>query len=195
MRYATLMKLIVGLGNPGKEYVGSRHNAGFDFLDRFAATTEATAFKMNKKFEAETSEVIIDGAKVLLAKPQTFMNNSGSAVQKLLGFYKLNLSDLIIVYDEMDFEPGKFAFSFGRGSAGHNGIESIAQSLGTADFARLRIGIGRPKDPSQKPDYVLSRPNTDDQKKIGDALEKAAEAATTWVSEGLTKAMNLWNGV
>lgn len=189
------MKIIVGLGNPGKDYAGSRHNVGFDFLDRFAEATEASDFKLNKKFDAEVSEVTIDQTKVLLAKPQTFMNDSGSAVQKIMSFYKLALSDFIVVYDEMDFEPGKFTFSFGRGSAGHNGIESIAQSLGTTDFARLRIGIGRPTHAGEKADYVLGLAPSDDQKKIASSVKEAIDAITMWVTEGLTKAMNKWNGV
>jgi len=189
------MKLIIGLGNPGKEYSGSRHNVGFDVLDQLASTHNAGKFIAQKKFEAELRELTINETKVLLAKPQTFMNNSGSSVQKLQHFYKLNLQDLMIVYDEMDIEPGKFMFSYGRGSAGHNGVESITASLGTTDFARLRIGIGRPKNPEEKASYVLNKPNKDDQKKIDATIKTSISALETWVSEGLTKAMNTWNGV
>lgn len=189
------MKIIIGLGNPGKDYESTRHNVGFDFVDRLAKTHNAESFTLNKKFEAEITEIVINDTKVLLAKPQTFMNNSGIAVQKIMNFYKISFNDLIVVYDEMDFEPGKFAFSISRGSAGHNGIESIAQTLGTTDFARLRIGIGRTQHAGDKANYVLNKPSAEDQKNIQTSFGTATKAIETWVADGLTKAMNAWNGV
>src|SRR5689334_6786030 len=134
------MKLIVGLGNPGKEYAGTRHNIGFRILDALAESP----FKDESKFKSEISEMRVGSEKVILAKPTTFMNNSGEAVQALKSFYKLEDGDILVIQDEMDYMPGVFAFSFGNGPAGHNGIASIQEMLATRDFARLRIGIGRP---------------------------------------------------
>lgn len=141
------MILIVGLGNPGKEYEKTRHNAGFMVLDEFAKTHDFPAFKLSKKHSSFISEGILDQVKVVLAKPQTFMNNSGKAVKSLLGKTK---SDLVVIHDDIDIPLGKVKVSRGSGSAGHKGVDSIIQALGTKDFTRIRIGIlpptGKPKD-------------------------------------------------
>ncbi len=189
------MKLIVGLGNPGKEYIGTRHNAGFELVDRLADKLQASSFKPETKFKSEIAEARVGTEKVLLVKPQTFMNASGEAVQALTAFYKLDLKDVLIVHDEMDYSPGVFAFSIGSGPAGNNGIASIQEMLGTKDIARLRIGIGRSSASMANEDYVLNKPTLEERLAIDSAMEKCLQAAEQWITEGLTKAMNSWNGV
>jgi PTH1 family peptidyl-tRNA hydrolase len=187
------MKLIVGLGNPGKEYAGTRHNLGFEALDHLAEKLE-TSFKTDKKFQAEIAEAHIGSEKVLLAKPTTFMNLSGDAVQALKSFYKLENADILVLHDEMDYEPGKIAFSIGSGPAGHNGVESIQERLATKEIARLRLGIGRPTIEA-KEDYVLGRPSDADRGLINSKLDDTRYAILDFVTKGLTKAMNVWNAV
>ena len=184
------MKLIVGLGNPGKEYAGTRHNIGFRVLDALADSS----FNDESKFKSEISEMRVGSEKVILAKPTTFMNNSGEAVQALKSFYKLEDGDILIIQDEMDYMPGVFAFSFGNGPAGHNGIASIQERLATRDFARLRIGIGRPTV-GTKEDFVLTKFSDEEEKKIASREKDLLQASKDWVSQGLTKTMNVWNAV
>ncbi|MBI2552006.1 aminoacyl-tRNA hydrolase [Candidatus Uhrbacteria bacterium] len=140
------MKLIVGLGNPGKEYEKTRHNVGFLAVDGIARDLQFSKWKMEKKLEAEVCRGFIASCceDVILAKPQTFMNNSGAAVKKLTVNYRLTTDDLLIVHDDLDLELGTLRLSYGSGSAGHNGVQSIIDALGTKDFWRLRVGIGRP---------------------------------------------------
>jgi PTH1 family peptidyl-tRNA hydrolase len=163
------MKLIVGLGNPGKEYEKTRHNIGFRILNEMAG-----GFKFEKKFNAE-----IKKEKLIFAKPQTFMNNSGVAVAAIAKFYKIKPENIIVVHDDMDLAFGKIKISFGSRSAGHNGVQSIIDSLGTNEFYRIRSGIGhRPeKIPAEK--YVLqkfSAPEEKEMKKIiSEAVEKIKE--------------------
>lgn len=187
------MKLIVGLGNPGKEYAGTRHNVGFEVVDAFAAPLEAT-FKLQKDFKAEIAEARIGSEKVLLAKPVTFMNLSGEAVRAIKSFYKLSVEDILLVHDEMDFAPGAFAFSIGSGPAGHNGVESVQEALATKEIARLRIGVGRPTVET-KENYVLGRFSKEEQASITSLLPNLRLAICDWTSSGLDKAMNLWNGL
>lgn len=141
------MFLIVGLGNPGKEYQNTRHNVGFMALDAFAKTHDFPEFSLSKKHSSFISEGLLRQTKFTLAKPQTFMNNSGKAVKSLLGKTK---SDLVVMHDDIDIPLGKVKVSRGSGSAGHKGVDSIIQALGTKDFTRIRIGIlpptGKPKD-------------------------------------------------
>ena len=182
------MKLIVGLGNPGKEYGHTRHNAGWDAVGIAAADMEAT-FTTKKEWRADVAETRVEDGKVLLVRPLTFMNLSGEAVSAIQQFFKIPLENILIVQDEMDFPPGRVAFSVGGGDAGHNGIASIRESLGSDAFVRLRIGIGRPVSPIKPEDYVLQRPTTDQKP----AIEEAAQALQGWITEGTKKAMNLWN--
>lgn len=189
------MKLIVGLGNPDKEYIGTRHNAGFEFVERLAQKLAADPFQMQGKFKSEITEARVGSEKVLLAKPQTYMNASGEAVQALVSFYKLDLNDVLVAHDEMDYSPGVFAFSIGSGPAGNNGVASIQEMLGTKDIPRLRIGIGRSSPPMANQDYVLNKPTLEERLAIDSAMEKGLQAAQQWITEGLTKTMNSWNGV
>jgi len=184
------MKLIVGLGNPGKEYEGTRHNIGFRLLDALAEAP----FKNEAKFKSDISELRLGSEKVILAKPTTFMNNSGEAVQALKAFYKLEDGDILVIQDEMYYAPGVFAFATNSGPAGHNGISSIQERLGTKETPRLRIGIGRPSV-GTKEDFVLTKFSKDEESKIYARQDDMLQAAKDWVSQGLTKTMNVWNAV
>ncbi len=136
------MKLIIGLGNPENEYRGTRHNAGFEFVDHFQAELQLPAFAMNKKFSAEISEGHHTTlGKIILVKPQTFMNNSGSAVRTIISYYNISLSDIMIVHDDLDIEIGHYKKSSNIRAAGHNGVQSIIDCLGTQEFTRIRIGV------------------------------------------------------
>lgn len=153
--------LIVGLGNPGPEYISTRHNIGFLALDRLREVFGASEFRPEPKFSAELSSAIIDGQKIILAKPTTYMNESGRAVRAILDYYKLEVSALIVIHDDLDLAPGTLRTTDSSRAAGHNGVQDIIDVLGTQDFFRIRIGIGRPVEvegvcmPSH--DYVLGR--------------------------------------
>ncbi len=145
------MKLIIGLGNPGKEYEKTRHNAGFLAVERIARDPQFSAaadhrqkqtFNFQSKFNAEISHQIVGNEKVILAKPQTFMNSSGKAVKAIMDYYKVNSQDVVVIHDDLDIPLGKYKVSKNRGSAGHKGVQSIIDCLGTKDFTRIRIGIG-----------------------------------------------------
>lgn len=183
------MKLIVGLGNPGSEYTETRHNAGFLAVQALAVSEEGE-WKHDDKRKADVCRIEVNGESVLLAKPTTFMNASGEAVQALLSFYKVAPEDLLVVHDEMDVAPGAMRFKQGGGDAGHNGITSIIERLGTDNFARLRLGIGRP-GPDHPPtaDYVLGHLSPKDDLNILDAISGMRD----WIEGGMGKAMNHWN--
>jgi PTH1 family peptidyl-tRNA hydrolase len=135
------MKLIIGLGNPGEKYKNNRHNSGFIIMDELKKDWDFPDFEFSKKFNAEISENNAQGEKTMLVKPQTFMNNSGEAVQKIMDFYKLSPEEITVIHDDLDIELGKMKISSDSSSAGHNGIESIIEKLGTQNFKRIRIGI------------------------------------------------------
>lgn len=186
------MKLIVGLGNPGREYAATRHNVGFMVIDRLAHKIGLAVEK--KKFKALVGQGQLSHEKVLLAKPQTFMNLSGEAVSALLHWYKLETADLIVVFDDMDLPPGKLRIRLEGGSGGHKGMESIIRELGSESFTRLRIGVGKPEMPDfDGADYVLSRLAGDDLKTFEEAVNSAVDAICCIVDEGLEVAMNVYN--
>lgn len=189
------MKLIVGLGNPGKEYAGTRHNIGWDAVTMAAEASEATAFTKKAAFHAEVSEATINGIKVLFAHPLTFMNLSGNSVQTFKSFFKMDNADILIVQDEMDYDVGTFKFSVGSGPAGHNGILSIQQSTGSRDIARLRIGVSKPDRHIAREDYVLGKFSAAEKKILKSQAKDVNKAIHDWVTQGLTKTMNVWNGV
>lgn len=163
----TTMKLIVGLGNPGKIYEKTRHNIGFRVLDKM---TES--FKFEKKFNAKISETKSGKKKMIFAKPQTFMNNSGIAVSAIAKFHKIKPENIIVIHDDMDLAFGKIKISFGSRSAGHNGAQSIIDSFGTNEFFRLRIGIGQIKKiPADK--FVLQKFSAPEEKKIEEIISEA----------------------
>jgi PTH1 family peptidyl-tRNA hydrolase len=175
------MKIIVGLGNPGSEYDGTRHNAGFLALDKLALA-HGFSWTKDAKRKAMTAKGTIDGADVLLAKPLTYMNDSGEAVQSLLTFYKGEPKDLLIVHDEMDFETGRIAFLADGGHAGHNGVRDIQERLGRKDIPRIRIGIGRPMEPIAKEDWVLTKPRGEDEQRFLEGVDRAVEEISSHLS-------------
>jgi aminoacyl-tRNA hydrolase len=189
------MMLLVGLGNPGKEYQETRHNAGFMALDEFAKVNGFPLFKLSRKHSSLISEGILDSVKVLLVKPQTFMNNSGKAVRILLRNLvskdletKFLSKHLIIAHDDIDIPLGKIRVSRGSGSAGHKGVDSIIQSLGTKDFTRIRIGIQPAKGkPENVEDFVLKKFSKKEQGMLAAALEKSCQVITMILAENLEK--------
>ncbi|MBI5878676.1 MAG: aminoacyl-tRNA hydrolase [Chloroflexi bacterium] len=183
------MKLIVGLGNPGPQYANTRHNAGFQVVDRFAARHEFLLRKM--QFNAMVISGAIAGEKVLVARPLTFMNDSGRAVGPLVRWLKLELPDLLVVYDEIDLPLGTLRLRPDGGSAGHNGMKSIIEQLGTESFARLRIGVGRPVGGGVS--HVLGAYNRDELPLAEDAYDRAVAAIETFIADGLITAMNRFN--
>lgn len=183
----TFMFVLAGLGNPGKEYEGTRHNAGFAAIDYLAALYRIPMTK--EKFKALLGEGVIQGEKVLIAKPQTYMNNSGEAIRAILDFYKLETQNLIVIYDDIDLNPGSIRIRH-RGSAGtHNGMRSILYHLGTEDFPRIRIGIGKPDPRFDLADYVLGRLDQNEQKAMNTAIEKVADAVGMIMVSGVETAM------
>lgn len=186
------MKLLIGLGNPGKAYEHTRHNAGFDAMDALARS-HGLDWTHSTKHRAIVAKGTISGVPVLLAKPDTYMNESGSAVQALLSYYKVAPEDLLVIQDDMDLPAGRLAFLANGGAAGHNGITDIQERLGTTAVARLRLGIGRPTGPIAKEDWVLGTPNAEDRKAIDETIENAVSAANEWITSGIANAMNAWN--
>jgi peptidyl-tRNA hydrolase, PTH1 family len=171
--------LVAGLGNPGREYARNRHNAGYLVLDELVRRHGGS---WRSKFSAQTAEAHVGGVKLVLLKPETYMNDSGRSVAAAARFFKVEPQDVLIVHDEGDFDLGRLEIKHGGGLAGHNGLRSIAQELGTQDFTRLRIGVGRPErgDPRSLADYVLAdfEPHDD-----ADALvERAADAVEQYVA-------------
>jgi PTH1 family peptidyl-tRNA hydrolase len=188
------VKLIVGLGNPGLRYARTRHNVGFDTVDVFAA-------RRGWSFDARRHRSLIASGqvgpeKVLLAKPQTYMNDSGGAVGELLRFYKLDpASDLLVVCDDLDLPLARIRLRLRGAAGGQHGLESIIRHLGTTNFARLKIGIGRPvHGRDENVDFLLSMPRGDERIALDAAIECAADAVQVWLAEGPEVAMNQFNG-
>jgi len=183
------MKLIVGLGNPGKKYEGTRHNVGFFAVDAFAKEEGAT-WKDETARKSMIAPCIIGETKVLLAKPKTYMNLSGDAVQAISSFYKIDAKDILIIQDEMDFDEGRLQFKSSGGPAGHNGIKSIQERLGTQEIARLRIGIGKPTPPMEASDWVLGKLSSNDAFNTLDITSGMRD----WIVYGTEYAASHWNG-
>lgn len=184
--------LIIGLGNPGREYRDSRHNVGFMAVDRIAVRLNARGMKVQSK--AIVTTATYEERKLILAKPQTYMNLSGQSVQGLIHFYKLPLSNVLIAHDDLDIPFGAIRIRPGGGPGGQRGMASTIQQLGTKEFPRLRIGIGRPPGRMDPAAYVLQDFSRADFKVLSEILDRAADAALTFVLEGLDKAMNKYNG-
>lgn len=173
-----MIRLIVGLGNIGTEYANTRHNAGFMFVDEITKKYGATLSE-NKKFHGSLGKTRINAEEVILLKPSTLMNLSGLSVSAVMGYFKIEPKEILVVHDELDLPPGGIKLKKGGGLAGHNGLKSIASQIGTQNFLRLRIGIGHPrlKNLSQVvSDYVLSRPSSEDQELIEKSMGKAIES-------------------
>ena len=184
--------LIVGLGNPGREYHMNRHNIGFMLIDRLSIRLNARMRRMQSK--ALVGSVTYKESKIILAKPQTFMNLSGQAVQGLVRFYKIPLENLIIAHDDLDLPFDTLRIRPGGGAGGQKGIKSTIQHLGTQDFPRLRLGIGRPPDRMDAAAYVLQDFAKGDEQILSETLDRAADAVLTFIDFGLDKAMNQFNG-
>lgn len=182
------IKLIVGLGNPGPQYDGTRHNAGFWWVDEFARAHQF-AFKAESKFHGLTARGSVQGRELFLLKPQTFMNVSGRAVVAQAHFYKIAPQHILVVHDELDLPPGSAKLKLGGGHGGHNGLKDIIAHLGTRDFWRLRLGIGHPGERCDVSDYVLNAPRREEMELIGHAMRRAQDVAPLIVEGKLEAAM------
>jgi PTH1 family peptidyl-tRNA hydrolase len=187
---STLDLLVAGLGNPGREYADTRHNIGFMVADELARRHGGS---WRAKFSGDLAEMRLDGLRLAVLKPQTYMNESGRSVGPAVRFFKVEPEALLVVHDEVDLEPGRLQARLGGGLAGHNGLRSVAQHLGTPEFARLRIGVGRPErgDPRPVADFVLSPfpPEVD----VEGLVARAADAVETVAGEGVEEAQNRFN--
>ena len=181
------MYLILGLGNPGRRYQFTRHNIGFMVLEKIAAQWEVDL--KQKSFDALWNRGKIAGINVLLALPQTYMNLSGNAARKLLAYFKMDISNLIVIHDDLDLPFGKLRLKTGGGDAGHKGLKSITTCLGSADFMRVRMGIGKPSDKSRVEDYVLERFGSEEAAMLQQIIQLASDAATEIVLSGMQTAM------
>ena len=184
--------LLIGLGNPGREYKDNRHNIGFMLIDRLAVRLNARGLKLQSK--AIVISALYEERKLILAKPQTYMNLSGQSVQGLLHFYKIPPENLIVAHDDLDLPLGTIRIRPGGGPGGQRGMASTIEQLGTKDFPRLRLGIGRPPGRMDPKDYVLQEFSKDDLKLLPEILDRAADAALEFVIKGLNAAMNKYNG-
>ncbi len=186
------MKIFVGLGNPTKEYAATKHNVGFMLADKVAAELGAENWREN--FNALIAESFLDGEKILIVKPQTFMNASGDSVVPLVDYYKVDVTNLIVAHDDMDLPVGKIRLRPGGSGGGHRGIASIIQNFGgLKNFPRVRIGIGRPPENWSVNSHVLSPFNDEDAKKISMALDELVPAVLCIFREGIDNAMNKFN--
>jgi peptidyl-tRNA hydrolase, PTH1 family len=189
-RASTLDLLVAGLGNPGREYERTRHNAGWMVMDELARRHGGS---FRSKFSGQLSETRLDDLKLALLKPETYMNVSGQSIGAARKFFKVDPADVLVVHDDVDLEPGRLQAKFGGGLAGHNGLRSIAQALGTNDFLRLRIGVGRPGrgDRRSVADYVLGgfEPEVD----LNELIGRSADAVETMARDGLEEAQRRYN--
>lgn len=185
------LHLIVGLGNPGGEYAKTRHNAGFLLVEKLAARWKAN-WALEKKFNARVARA--EEGRVFLCQPQTFMNSSGEAVAPLLRFYRVPLQRLLVAVDDADLPLGEIRLRPGGSSGGHHGLESLEQHLGSREFARLRIGIGRKAGAREITDYVLGRFSSGESGLAEMVLTAAADQAELWLNAGIQKAMSRFNG-
>jgi PTH1 family peptidyl-tRNA hydrolase len=185
------LKLVVGLGNPGSEYARTRHNVGFVVADRLAEQLGARF--QGGKFAAEEAAARAGSERVVILKPQTYMNRSGEAVGPALRFHKLGLEDLVVIHDDLELAPYRVQLKVGGGHGGNNGVKSLNGHVGGADYARVRVGIGRPPPFMDPADYVLGRFPKDEAANLEACLERATEAARLCIELGVAKAMNQVN--
>lgn len=185
------MKLIVGLGNPGKKYDKTRHNVGFEIIDKCQRNLNIELDQA--KFKGAYGFTKIESEKVLLLKPLTYMNLSGESIVPLMNYFKIDKDQLLVIYDDLDLPAGKIRLRQKGSPGGHNGMKSIVQHLGTDQFNRIRVGIGRPEPGVAIPDYVLGKFSPDDRQKLDEAVDKATEAAIAWTEKDFLKVMNDFN--
>lgn len=185
------MYLIAGLGNPTKEYDKTRHNVGFAVIDRLADKYNIDV--SDRKHRAFCGKGVIEGQKVILVKPQTFMNLSGESLRAAADYYKLTPEEIIVIYDDISLEPGQLRIRLKGSAGGHNGIKNIIAHLGTQEFPRIKVGVGAKPPRMDLADYVLSRFSKGEQALMDDAFGEAAEAAVMMITEGAERAMNHFN--
>jgi PTH1 family peptidyl-tRNA hydrolase len=184
------MKIVVGLGNPGDRYHGTRHNVGFAVLDSLASSPRAG--RVQSRFQAEVVELVEGTEKILLVAPETFMNLSGRSVRQVIDFYQLPLSDLLVVCDDINLPLGKLRVRARGSHGGHNGLRDIQNHLGTEEYARLRIGVDAPRQ-DDAVDHVLGRFRPTERPVIDDAVQRAAQAVIVWALQGIQECMNQFN--
>lgn len=185
------MYVIVGLGNPEEEYSHTRHNMGFDTINQIAKLCQIDLKR--KKFEAVYGDGMIDGKKVMLIKPQTYMNLSGKALIQFVQFYHVDLKDLLVIYDDMDIAPGQIKIRKKGGSGSHNGMKSVISELQSEEFTRIRVGIGKPVRKEEMISYVIGSVPEEEQTLLAEGTIKAANAAIEMVKHGVDYAMNQFN--
>lgn len=185
------MYIIAGLGNPTREYEKTRHNVGFDTIDVLADKLNTSVDE--KKFKGLYGKGIIAGEKVILLKPQTFMNLSGESIRAAADYYKIAPEEMIVIYDDISLEPGQLRIRLKGSAGGHNGIKNIIANLGTQDFPRIKVGVGAKPPRMDLADYVLSRFGAGEQKLMDEAFGEAAEAAVMMMTDGAERAMNHFN--
>jgi PTH1 family peptidyl-tRNA hydrolase len=188
------MKLICGLGNPGREYERNRHNIGFMVVE--ALLSRARAELNQEKFQAKVGQGSLGSERILFLEPQTYMNLSGRSLAEAARFYKVAVEDILVIHDELDLPFGRLQLKAGGGTGGHNGLKSSVQSLGADSFIRLRFGIGKPEGPNAKErvaGYVLSNFDDGERRQLEEFIGRAADMAETWAREGLATAMNRFN--
>ena len=184
------MKVVVGLGNPGSRYVVTRHNVGFAVIDSLAASPSCGRFQT--RFKAQVAELVEDGEKILLVRPETFMNLCGQSVRQVMDFYQVALTDLMVVADDINLPLGKLRVRARGTHGGHNGLRDIQNHLGTTGYPRLRLGVGAPEG-KDAADYVLDRFRSAERAVIDEAVRKAAQAVALWAHQGIEKCMNEFN--
>ena len=187
------MHLIVGLGNPTKQYEGTRHNVGFETIDRIAAENQIRVEE--KKHKALYGSGYIEGEKVILAKPQTFMNISGVCVAGLVDYYSLDMEDVIIIYDDVTLDIGKIRLRPHGSAGGHNGIKSLINELGTQEFQRIRVGVGKKPVHYDLADWVLGHFKKEEREVMDKSVQLSAEAVESILDKGIGFAMNMYNGL
>ncbi|HEO3095075.1 TPA: aminoacyl-tRNA hydrolase [Streptococcus agalactiae] len=190
-----MVKMIVGLGNPGSKYNDTKHNIGFMAVDRIVKKLDVN-FTEDKNFKAEIGSDFINGEKIYFIKPTTFMNNSGIAVKALLTYYNISIKDMIIIYDDLDMEVGKIRFRQKGSAGGHNGIKSIIAHLGTQEFDRIKVGIGRPNERMTVINHVLGKFDKNDEIMISNTLDKVDNAVNYYLqTNDFQKTMQKYNGL
>lgn len=185
------MKLVVGLGNPGSKYVGTRHNIGFDVVRELARRHMADAART--KYEAEFSDIHLGGEKVMLVTPMTYMNLSGRSIRQFVDFFDVELEDLVVVCDDINLDAGRLRWRKKGSAGGQNGLKNTIEHLGTQEFPRLRVGVGRPPGRMDAAAFVLSKYRDNELETMEFAVLKAADSIECWISEGVDASMNKFN--
>ncbi|HEV7469783.1 MAG: Peptidyl-tRNA hydrolase [Pseudonocardia sp.] len=187
--------LVVGLGNPGSEYAETRHNVGFGVVELLAARAGAGRFSVHKRSNSDVAEGRLAGRKIVLARPRTYMNVSGGPVAGLVKYFSVPPEEIVVVHDDLDLDFGVIRLKRGGGEGGHNGLRSISRSLGTKDYYRVRVGIGRPPGRQDPADFVLKRFSSVERKELEFALDLAADATEALLQEGLEPAQNRFHAL